>query len=559
MPKNDDLPLLTYGFSTDPIPVAISTDQVVNQARVNIGVSASKQVYCNQILVAVPIGSDGASLFAKTPAGSLNTKKWTITSQVKKGSELGMGALSDQDYATFTYDCISSIDYLINYNLVFGVFGAVDDMTGDAGVMIQENSGTTSDPSTFTPKVGTFPVSKELPQFYLKNLVATAPSSPTVPTTDFANGASIRFAWESNGSYFQLYMKDQTAPIYSGTATTCTLPGISRDTTFILAASMTASPGQDIPQGGYQPIYLYDSLGITVSNPVLTPTSVNVASTLGVTGTSTLGVTNTGALTSASATVTGSLQAGSVSTNGTLNATGQTTLGQATVNGSLTVNSGSTLSGATVNGTLNGTGSASLTNLTVRGLTGTGGRVALVGRGTMLAQGTTVNNTQVYAQTDGFAIANVLTPGNNGKSSFAYGQLYVVGTWFQVLGGTVGSFGSSWSYVMNNNPNAITIPIQAGTYWQYAGANPAGNQLNSAIQIWWFPMGGSSSSEQTFRIVSEEEAGELVAPPPVPDFNALISEDQEAAVAFVERLAAALDAELAEEVRDELARLLRGR
>jgi hypothetical protein len=50
-----------------------------------------------------------------------------------------------------------------------------------------------------------------------------------------------------------------------------------------------------------------------------------------------------------------------------------------------------------------------------------------------------------------------------------------------------------------------------------------------------------------------------VAPPPVPDFNALISEDQEAAVAFVERLAAALDAELAEEVRDELARLLRGR
>jgi hypothetical protein len=557
MPTNDDLLLLTYGFSTDPIPVAISTDQVTNQARVNIGVSAGKPVYCNQILVAVPIGSDEASLFAKTPAGSLNTKKWTITSQVKKGSDIGIGALSDQDYATFTYDCISSTDYLINYNLVFGVFGAVDSMVGDTQVMIRENSGTSSDPSTFTPKVGSFPVSKAWPQFYLTNLVATTPSSPTVPTTDFANGAPIRFAWESNGSYFQLFMKDQTTPIYSGTATTCTLPGISRDTTFVLAASMTGAPGQDIPQGGYQPIYLYDSLSITVSNPVLTPTSVNVATTLGVTGTSTLGVTTTGALTSAGATVTGSLQAGSLSTSGTLNA-GQATLGQATVNGSLTVNSGSTLSGATVNGTLNGTGSASLTNLTVRGLTGTGGRVALVGQGTMLAQGTTVNNTQIYAQTDGFAIANVLTPGNNGKSSFAYGMLYVVGTWFQVLGGTVGSFGSSWSYVMNNNPNAITIPIKAGTYWQYAGANAGGNQLNSAIQIWWFPMGGSSSTEQTFRYVSQEEA-ELVPPPPVPDFNALISEDQEAAVAFVERLAAALDAELAEEVRDELARLLRGR
>jgi len=558
LPEDNQTTLLSYDFSADPAPIPISTAQVASQARVNIGVSTAKPVYCNQIVVAVPVGSDAPSLFSQPPASSMNTNKWTVTSQLKIGSELWHGLDAEQAYATFTFNCIASSDYLISYNLVFGVLGTVTPVIGDARVAIQETSGTDPDPAKFTAKAAYFPQHKDLPQFYLKNLVATTPNTPTVPTTDFGNGAAIRFAWESNGSYFQLFQKDQTAPIYSGTATTCTLPGgASRDTTFILAASMTGSPGQDRPQGGYQPIYLYDSIGITVANPVLNPTSVTVSGTLGVTGTSTLGTTNTGTLTSSGATVTGALQAGSLSTGGTLNVTGTATTGQATVNGVLTVNGGSTLSGATVNGQLTGTGSASLANLTVRGLTGSSGRVALLGTGTMLAQGTNVANTQIYAQTDGFAIANVLTPGDNGKSSFAYGYIYTVGTWFQVLGGTVGSFGSGWSDVMNNNPNAITIPIPAGTYWQYAGANAGGNQRDSAIQIWWFPVGASSSGEQTFRRVSEEEAGELQAPPPIPDFSAFIRTREEAALEFVERLALAFEATLEEEVRHELSQLLR--
>ena len=185
---------------------------------------------------------------------------------------------------------------------------------------------------------------------------------------------------------------------------------------------MTGSPGQDTPQGGYQPIYLYDSLSITVSNPVLTPTSVNVATTLGVTGISTLGITNTGALTSASGTVTGSLQAGSVSTNGTLNASGQATLGQATVNGSLTVNSGSTLSGATVNGPterhrLGFAGQPDRARADRHRRPGGADRPRRdAGAGHDREQ-----QPGVYAKTDGFAVAQVLSPGDNGKSSFAYG------------------------------------------------------------------------------------------------------------------------------------------
>ncbi|HEU5268309.1 MAG TPA: hypothetical protein VFU36_00185 [Jatrophihabitans sp.] len=560
MPEDNQTTLLSYGFSADPAPIPISTAQVASQARVNISATGATPVYCNQIVVAVPVGSDAPSLFSQPPASSMNTNKWTVTSQLKDGSELWRGLDAGQAYATFTFNCISSADYLINYNLVFGVLGTVTGVIGDAKVAIQETSGTDPDPAKFTAKAAYFPQSKTWPQFYLKNLVATAPSTPTVPTTDFGNGAPIRFAWESNGSYFQLFQKDQTAPIYSGTGTTCTLPGgASRDTTFILAASMTGSPGQDSPQGGYQPIYLYDSIGITVANPVLNPTSVTVSGTLGVTGTSTLGTTNTGTLTSASATVTGALQAGSLSTGGTLNVTGNTTTGQATVNGALTANGGSTLNGATVNGQLTGTGSASLANLTVRGLTGSSGRVALLGTGVMLAQGTSIAQAGVLAQTDGFALAQVLTPGDNGKSSFAYGSINTLNTWFQVQGGTVGSFGAGWSDVMNNNPNAITVPIPAGTWWWYSAGNGGGNQRDSPIQIWWFPMGsGSSSTEQTFRRATDEELAAAAPPPPeVPDFSAFIRTREEAALEFVERLALAFEATLEEEVRQELSQLLR--
>jgi hypothetical protein len=480
MPQDDPL-LLNYGFSTDPIPVAISTQQVTNQARVNVGVNArAGKVYCNRILVAVPLDSLGPNpiwgLFAQPPAGSVNTRKWAITSRVKKGRELGRGLPADEEYATFTYDCISGKDQLIDYNLVFGLFGSVSGRTGEVEVLVQETSGTGTDPATFTDRVGSFPVRKEWPQFYLKNLAATTPNSPTVPTTDFRNGAPVRVAWESNGSYFQLFVKDQTTPIYSGTATTCTLTGgVSRDTTFILAASMTGSPGQDTPQGGYQPIYLYDSLTITVANPVLTPTSVDIAGTLGVTGTSRLGITNTGALTSASATVTGSLQAGDVSTNGALT----------------------------------GTGSASLANLTVTGLTGTGGRVSLFGRGVRLWQGASINMTEVRALTDGFAMAYIHAFGS--KRCFARVGLSTGGTSFYAQGGTILKNPGSGERIPN--PNSLLVPVQAGSTWSYGALNEADNEANANIEVWWYPIG--SDGRQAFQQPSPGEA------PSVPDFDAI--------------------------------------
>jgi hypothetical protein len=337
---------------------------------------------------------------------------------------------------------------------------------------------------------------------------------------------------------------------------------VSRDTTFVLAASMTGSPGQDTPQGGYQPIYLYDSLTVTVSNPVLTPTSVTVAGGLTVGGATGLATTSTGALTAASATVTGALQAGSVATGGNLNASGTATVGAAQVNGALSVSGGTTLSGATVNGALNGTGSAQLSNLYVTGgLNAKNGPVSLIGGGVMLAQGTNIASTGVLAKTDGFAVAQVLGPGDNSKSSFAYGFLYTVGTWFQVLGGTVGSFGSGWSDVMNNNVNAITIPVPAGTYWYYSAVNPGGSQMDSPVQIWWFPTGTASAggAQETFRHLTADELADTAPPPPppVPDFSKAIERRAEAADEFVDILAGALGMELNDKTRAQLSKLLR--
>jgi hypothetical protein len=557
--------LLGYSPSTDPIPIAIST-QLTASGRVNISAApaGSAPVYCNQVVIAVPVGSDAPSLYTGTPTGSASTGKWAVSTRLVKGSELWAQAPSDQDYAAFTYDCISANDYKIDYNLVFGVVGQVDQAVGAATVLIQETSGTGSDPSTFTPKQASLDIDKAWPQFYVTNLAATAPSSPTVPATDFANGAPIAFAWESNGTWFELFMSSQSAPVYAGTATTFTLSsGVSRETTFVLAASMTGSPGQDTPQGGYEPIVLYDALTITVSNPVLAPTSVAVSGTLSASGQTTLGAASAGALTAASATVTGALQAGGVSTGGNLNVGGASTLAATTASG-LTVNGAATLGSASVSNGLGVSGLASLSAVNVGGaLTARSAPVSMFGTGTLIAQGNsmgqTIPQTPVLAKTDGFAIAYVVTPGDNGKSSFGYGQIYTIGTWFQVLGGTVGSFGSGWSDQMDANPNAITIPVPANTYWYYGGYNWDGAQMSAPIYIYWFPIGGGSSvAEETFYIPSAEEAARLETPPPppIPDVGALIERRESAAAEFVARLDEALARDLGENTKAELSELL---
>ncbi|HEX3790773.1 MAG TPA: hypothetical protein VHW44_23125 [Pseudonocardiaceae bacterium] len=531
-------PLLNYLASAEPSPIQASTAQVSTDGRVNISVSSGEPVYCNEIEVAVPIGTDLTDLFTLSPAGSVSTNKWAITTVVKKGRELGLD--NDDDYATFTYDCISPTDYLINYDLVFGVFGAVGTGVGDCDIAILENSGTTSDPTGFTTKTYALTVSKVAPRFYLQNVVATAVGTPTVPTTDFPLGTAIDLSWESNGTYFQLFAKGQTVPVYAGSATTFRLAGgLTRDTTFVLAASVTGTPGQETPQGGYQPIYLYDSLTVTVSNPSLQPSTVHVTGTLTADGRTILGVTQTGALTAASATVVGALGAADVTASGKLGVTGPTTLATTTANGPLTANAVTTLAEVTVNGRL----------------TARRAPVALNGPARFIVGGASIAGA-IQAFTDGFAVLQIIPPSAFTKSSFAYGAIQSGGPWFQVLGGTVGSFGANWSSVMGANPNSMCLPVQAGSVWQYSAGNQEGNQLNSTIQVYWYPMGGGSG-EETYRELSESEITDLKLPPaPEIGTNPLAGQES-AAGEFIERLEEIFERSIAGPVKAELAALLK--
>ena len=278
--------LLTYAAATVPSPVQTSTSQTPATARVNIAaLTGKKTIYCKKVIIAVPVGTDASSLYQETPSrptSAVNTTKWTISSlALKTGKELGMGD-DDRTYARFTYECNNLDDYLISYPLVFGLQGVVDLTTGDVSIKIQETSST--DNNDYTAKTCSYTLTKSSPQFYLKNFIATAVGAPTVPASQFANGAPIVFSWESNGTFFQLYMKGEPKPVYSGSATTFTLlEGIKTDTTFILVASVAG--GADSALGDFEPIYLYEALTTTVTNPDLTPETVSAKGNASVEGT----------------------------------------------------------------------------------------------------------------------------------------------------------------------------------------------------------------------------------------------------------------------------------
>ena len=276
------------------------------------------------------------------------------------------------------------------------------EIMSDCTIMILENSGTTKDPSTFTTKQTSYTVSANAPQFYLQNFVTTAPASPTVPVTEFANGADIQFGWESNGSYFQLYQKNVAKPIYEGMLTTFKLSGgVSRDITFFLVGMMSGNPSGDSPSGNYQPIYLYDALTITISNPDLTPRSAAISGNASVSGT--LGIT-------------GQTNLSNANVSGTLGVSGQTTLGNAnltnaTVADTLSVTGETALANTKIGGVLNALSQTSLASTDIAGVaTLTGGLLATANSVSLFTGAQSIQQGRYTATTDGFVIGAVYGP-----------------------------------------------------------------------------------------------------------------------------------------------------
>ncbi|HET6997359.1 MAG TPA: hypothetical protein VFI03_02130 [Solirubrobacterales bacterium] len=272
--------LLDYGFSTAPGPLQASTATANSPGRVNVSVSdPTDTVYCNQLLIAVPLGEEAAALALTTnvPVGSINTSTWSLVS-----TEVGDLPWDDAGltWAKYTFSAVSADpnDWKIGTaNLVPSLLAIVNRVPGEFTYAIQETSGT--EPSKLAPNTGKFALQKVMPYFYAHNLVAVGPKAPGVPKTEFASGEPVLLEWEGNGTWYELFERGQPQPLYAGTAPHFEIPAgkLQTDTTIVLVASTTGNPSQDKPTTGYETVVLYDSITLTVSNPALTGKSLNVS------------------------------------------------------------------------------------------------------------------------------------------------------------------------------------------------------------------------------------------------------------------------------------------
>jgi hypothetical protein len=454
------MPLLfNYYLSTDPQPLQAGEEAIQANGTINVHIAqGTPAAFGNQIVIAVPVGAGG--IFQQPPTVEVNTGKWVISSQdIVKGKVLGL--VADQDFATFIFDCQNQADFSITYNFVISLSGLVTATPGALDLAIQETSGTTDDPSQFGTNSGTFTLEVVSPVFYLKNLVATATGAPTVPRTELAAGVDINLQWESNGTWFQVYKKGETAPFWSGSQTTTKLTGgVSTDTTFFVIAAMTGDPSQD-QTAGFNTIFLFENITVTISNPVLTPTSI---------------------ATSGDVTVGGNL-----SVQGTAGITGLTTLG------SLTTTGAATLASAVVSGPLNVTGGATIGG----GLTGTGSAVAMLTGAVAVQPGT------FMAATDGFALGVVAWPPNVEDASVGIVGGGTDSIVVYATGGNLGIFGSQRTYGEASNGNMFILPVRQGASWWVNAQQGSGNEAAAPTAFYWFPL-GSNGGSATFARVSDE-------------------------------------------------------
>lgn len=505
--------LLNYQIATMPQPLQISTISTPATGTLGIYVSeGTATAYCNQIVIAVQVGTDAGCLYAQTPTAAVNTGKWVQTSmEVVDGETVGLAA---GDWARFNYDLKEISDDQITYNLVFSLTGPVNNVIGTCTVAVQEQSSTVNNPSDFRINEGSFSVSLALPQLYLNNFVATKAASPTVPCTQFGNGEAINFAWESNGTWFQLYKKHDTAPFYAGAASTCTLSGgVPTDTTFFLVAAMTGDPGQDQPSGGFETIYLYDALTITIGNPDLVAKSLlvnqnaSVSGNLGVTGTATVsGQSALGAVTASTLNVSGGTSLSGTNVSGPLGVTGTTTLAAAAINAGLTLQGGATIgggatisSGASVTGGLNASGLIS-----------------------MFSGANSINPGSYAANTDGVVIGVVGWPSDYSQLCFCWifgsnGD----GVSVYATGGNEGAFDNSWNKWQGSNGNTFTLPVRKGTSYSVSVQQGQHNQLSAPTAFYWVPF-GTSPSGATFTKISDS-----VPPMPRPGLSRRVQTSKE--------------------------------
>lgn len=312
-------PLLTYTVSTTPSPLQVSSSNYPSPGMIAFVLTPNAGVLCKLIEIAIPIGNSNNELFSETPSYTINTENWSVSQSLQNGSSIGL--IPNINYSVITLKNVVANFVVDAFTLQ--VNGNVNTIQDTATVVLNELSTTTSNPNNFTQKSTNYPMTKAAaPSLFINNFISSLSSTPNVPATEFTLNQAFQLSWESNGTYFKIFEKGNTTPIYSGTALSYTVSnGLSTDTTFILAATMDSGT-------------MYEAITVTISNPALTPTTVvssgnaTIGGNLATTGNSQLNTLAVGA----QATFNGSIAAqAAVSMANTLSVTGATTLNQTTV------------------------------------------------------------------------------------------------------------------------------------------------------------------------------------------------------------------------------------
>jgi hypothetical protein len=249
--------LLTYDVNPKLVPVSTGTP---NMAAVTVTIQASTTALCSKIVLNIPIGDVPGALFSKTPTPTSSQTGWT---NADSQPILAAQAVKPLSYHTVTLtnpDPTGAVPTTFTVTISGSVSIGVD----GADIILSELSALVSPTPTFSVKKTPLhmDMEKDLPLF-VRSFVAKSVANPTVPDSEFANGAAISLSWESNGTNFLLYRKAELDALDLGSSTSCNLPeGITSDTTFVLVATLNS------PQSVST---LYEALTLTVSNPTYGP------------------------------------------------------------------------------------------------------------------------------------------------------------------------------------------------------------------------------------------------------------------------------------------------
>lgn len=249
--------LLIYDQSSEPNPLQANKDGVIT---LSIKPS-STAVLCKQIVLTLSYGTGSGDIFTDKPTVSdiiPSDSGWSLSAPIiKKGTTSLVITLNN-----------SNPGYSVPAAIGFTISGKVNATTSQGTITIKEDSApppTTGAPS-FTDKTGSLTVPTVLPPMAINSFIATVDDASSVPATEFTNGTAFGLSWSgASVTNYQVFEGNKTTPIYNGSDTEYKVTdGLTNTTTFTLVA--TGTEGQTLIQ----------TLTVTISNPVLTPTSSTI-------------------------------------------------------------------------------------------------------------------------------------------------------------------------------------------------------------------------------------------------------------------------------------------